>query len=65
MSTTEETIRITTHPPQGATESFAEYSAMERERRVNSGEEFDEALFDEAVDLVARKLQKLEDEGLA
>jgi hypothetical protein len=65
MSNTEDRRPMSTHPPQGASESFAEYTATEKARRQDSGEEFDRDLFDEAVDLVARKLKKLEDEGLA
>lgn len=64
MSTEDSTL-TSADRPKGAVESFADYSAMERDQRLNSGEEFNESLFDEAVDLVIRKLQKLEDEGLA
>jgi len=51
--------------PQRAREAFAEYGAAERKRRQDSGATFDQGLFDEAVELVMRKLQRLEDEGLA
>ncbi len=51
--------------PAKAVEAFAEYISAERERLTNSGEEFDPGLFDEAADLVSRKLEKLEQEGLA
>lgn len=62
---TEDTRPLNQHTPQRAVEAFAEYCAAEREQLKNSGETFDPALFDEAVDLVTRKLEKLEQEGLA
>ena len=65
MSITEETRPLILHRPQRATEAFAEFSVAERERRQNTGGEFDQKLFDAAVDLVMRKLRKLEDEGRA
>jgi hypothetical protein len=65
MSTHPETRPLSLHRPQRATESFAEFGADERARRQNLAGTFDEALFDAAVDLVLRKLQKLEQEGLA
>jgi hypothetical protein len=63
--TTEERGPMGLHRPQKANESFQTFSTAERERRLNSGEEFDPALFDAAVDLVMRKLEKLQEEGLA
>ncbi len=51
---------LSLYGPQRAGELFAEYCAGERERRLNSGQPFDAALFDEAVDLVLRRLQALE-----
>lgn len=53
------------HRPQRASECFAEYSEAEKDRLKSFGDVFDETLFDEAVDLVMRKLTKLEDEGMA
>ena len=44
-------------------EEFSSYCQEEKERRMNSGGEFDEATFDEAMELTLRKLQVLEDEG--
>ena len=44
---------------------FYTYCEGERERRRNTGEPFDEALFDAAIDLALRKFQVLEDRGLA
>ena len=57
---TEETRPLSLQRPQRATESFSEFSVAERERRQNSGQKFDEVLFDESVDLVMRKLRKFE-----
>jgi hypothetical protein len=51
--------------PQKPSEGFAEYCAGEMEHQRNSGEAFDEPLFQEAVDLVLRKLRNMEEEGLA
>ena len=65
MSITNEIRPLILHRPQRATESFAEFSVAERERRQNAGGEFDQDLFEAAVDLVMRKLRKLEDEGRA
>lgn len=44
-------------------EEFTSYCLEEKERRMNSGEDFDEQSFDEAKELTLRKLQILEDEG--
>lgn len=53
------------HAAQRISDRFAEYCAAELEHRRNAGEGFDEVLFQQAVDLVVRKLQTLEDEGRA
>ncbi|MGD2082262.1 MAG: hypothetical protein PVF91_04810 [Chromatiales bacterium] len=47
----------------GPAQDFAAFCEEERERRRNSGEAFDEEGFDEAVDLVLRKLSALAEEG--
>ncbi len=65
MSSSEKTRPLSLHHPQRATEAFAEYRDTERERQRNSGDDFDQSLFDEAADLVMRKLEQLEEEGLA
>ncbi|MCU0767310.1 MAG: nodulation protein E [Gammaproteobacteria bacterium] len=60
-----------TLPVAGAAEvpasaiEFYTYCEAERERRRNTGESFDEALFDAAIELALRKFQALEDGGLA
>ena len=42
---------------------FLTYCNAECERRLNSGEEFDQQGFDEAVEIVLRKLRALAEEG--
>jgi hypothetical protein len=44
---------------RGPLVEFLIYCNEERERCRNSGEEFDEALFDEAVSLAERKIRTL------
>lgn len=39
-----------------AAQNFSEFCEVERERRLNSGEDFDEQIFVSAVQLVLRKL---------
>ena len=46
-------------------QDFAAYCEAEFERRLNSGEDFDEQRYREAMQLVMGKLQRLEDEGEA
>ncbi|HEC07056.1 hypothetical protein [Thiolapillus sp.] len=56
------------HPAQRQTaisEEFAAYCAAEFERRQNSGEEFDEAAYREAMEMALTRLRQLEEEGLA
>jgi hypothetical protein len=44
-------------------EEFTRYCEEEKERRMNSGEAFDEQAFEAAKELTLRKLKVLEDEG--
>lgn len=44
---------------RGPLAEFLQYCGEERARLVDSGEEFDHALFDEAVDLAERKLKTI------
>ena len=44
-------------------EEFTSFCQEEKERRMNSGEAFDEQAFEEAMELTLRKLKVLEDEG--
>jgi len=48
---------------QTTIEEFTSFCHQEKERRMNSGEDFDEKAFEEAKELTLRKLQVLEDEG--
>lgn len=48
--------------PPSALEFFA-YCEAERDRLRNTGEPFDEAFFNAAVDLALRKFHALEDQG--
>jgi hypothetical protein len=65
MTNKEESRPLNLKRPKRTSENFAYFIKNERERLLNSGGEFDEAMFDEAVDLVLRRLQTYEDEGLA
>ena len=44
-------------------EEYVRFCAQEKERRMNSGADFDEQAFDAATELTLRKLKMLEDEG--
>ncbi|MGD8908582.1 MAG: hypothetical protein PVF13_05420 [Chromatiales bacterium] len=44
-------------------EEFLDYCNAERERRLSSGESFDQEAFDAAVQMVLDKLRVLADEG--
>jgi hypothetical protein len=46
-------------------EEFILYCEAEFERRLNSGEDFDEAAYREAMEMVTAKLKLLEAEGEA
>jgi len=48
----------------GSSRDFFDYCTDELERRRDSGEEFDESAFQEAMELVVRRLQHLEEEGI-
>jgi len=50
---------------QGPVKDFEVFCEAELDRRRNSGEAFDETLFEEAVDLVTRRLKALEERGQA
>lgn len=50
---------------RGPINDFQAFCETEIERRRNSGEDFDESLFDEAVELVIKRLQQMEERGLA
>ncbi|MEJ2609518.1 MAG: nodulation protein E [Candidatus Thiodiazotropha sp.] len=46
-----------------STREFLSYCTAERERRRNSGEVFDESVFDQAIEMVLSKLKVLAEEG--
>ena len=46
-------------------EEFALYCETEFERRLNSGEDFDEDAYREAMEMVMTQLKSLEAEGVA
>ena len=46
-------------------EEFTAYCEAEFERRLNSGDDFDQARYEKARDLVLDRLQRLESEGKA
>ena len=50
---------------KGPVKDFETFCEAELDRRRNSGEDFDESLFEEAVDLVVRRLKALEERGQA
>ena len=45
-------------------EDFARYCASEFERRRNANASFDEPVYQEAMEMVLKKLRRLEEEGL-
>lgn len=51
--------------PRGPLYEFLVYCQEERERSRNSGEQFDESLFEEAVALAERKVRTLLGEEIA
>jgi hypothetical protein len=58
---------LTTHEKNASigpsAREFLNYCAAERERRLNSGEPFDEQVFDQAIEMVMSKFRVLADEG--
>ena len=48
-----------------ASKEFAAYCESEIHHRRNSGQDFDEELFNDAVDMTVRRLRALESGGLA
>ena len=51
--------------PNAASEVFRKYCEAEFERRANTGDDFDEAPYREAMEMVLKRLRHLEAEGLA
>jgi hypothetical protein len=63
MSLSEQTNAPSIEGLGASAREFLDYCEAERERRRNSGESFDEAAFDQAVEMVLGKLRMLADEG--
>ena len=63
MSMSDQTPGQTEEGPGSSAEEFLAYCNAERERRLNSGEAFDQESFELAVQMVLDKLRVLADEG--
>jgi hypothetical protein len=63
MSTPKETTQHENMQIGPSAREFLDYCNAERERRLNSGESFDEQVFDQAIEMVMSKLRVLADEG--
>jgi hypothetical protein len=63
MSSSDQTSQQENLPSGTTVQEFLDYCAAERERRLNSGEAFDEETFDQAMQMVINKLRVLADEG--
>ncbi|MGD8589196.1 MAG: hypothetical protein PVG22_10240 [Chromatiales bacterium] len=63
MSLSDQATGSTSDDLGASAREFLAYCDAERERRLNSGEAFDQAAFDEAVEMVTRKLRILAEEG--
>ncbi|MCU7804459.1 MAG: nodulation protein E [Candidatus Thiodiazotropha sp. (ex Lucinoma kastoroae)] len=63
MSSSEQTTHQENLSLGASAQEFLDYCAAERERRLNSGEAFDEEAFDQAIEMVMSKLKVLADEG--
>ncbi|MCU7932868.1 MAG: nodulation protein E [Candidatus Thiodiazotropha sp. (ex Codakia rugifera)] len=63
MSSSEQTTHQENLSLGASAQEFLDYCAAERERRLNSGEAFDEETFDQAIEMVMSKLKVLADEG--
>ncbi|MEL0586525.1 MAG: nodulation protein E [Candidatus Thiodiazotropha sp. (ex. Lucinoma kazani)] len=63
MSSSEQTTHQENLSLGASAQEFLDYCAAERERRLNSGEAFDEEAFDQAIKMVMSKLKVLADEG--
>lgn len=63
MSLSEQTTEQAVEGLGASAQEFLAYCNAERERRLNSGEAFDPAAFDQAIAMVLNKLRVLADEG--
>jgi hypothetical protein len=63
MSSSDQTIQQENLALGASAQEFLDYCTAEKERRLNSGEAFDEETFDQAIEMVVNKLRVLVDEG--
>jgi hypothetical protein len=63
MSLSEQTTDQAGEGLGASAQDFLAYCNAERERRLNSGEAFDQEAFEQAVEMVLSKLRMLADEG--
>ncbi len=63
MSAGEHTKPLNMTERRSTIEEYTQFCLEEKERRMNSGADFDEQSFDEATELTLRKLEMLADEG--
>ena len=63
MSSSDQATDSSQEDMGASTLEFLNYCEAERERRLNSGETFDQEAFDEAVEMVLRRLRNLAEEG--
>jgi hypothetical protein len=63
MSSSDQTTQQENLSLGASAQEFLDYCTAERERRLNSGESFDEETFDRAIEMVINKLRVLADEG--
>jgi hypothetical protein len=62
MSSADHDKPLGTSGLKGPTRDFQEFCEQERQRRIRSGESFDQKRYDRVVKLVLDKLQALENE---
>ncbi|MEW8079915.1 MAG: nodulation protein E [Candidatus Thiodiazotropha endolucinida] len=63
MSSSDQTTQQENLSLGASAQEFLDYCTAEKERRLNSGEAFDEETFDQAMQMVISKLRVLADEG--
>ncbi|MEW7972258.1 MAG: nodulation protein E [Candidatus Thiodiazotropha endolucinida] len=63
MSSSDQTTQQENLSLGASAQEFLDYCKAEKERRLNSGEAFDEETFDQAMQMVISKLRVLADEG--
>ncbi len=63
MSSNDQTKPLNKTERRSTIEEFTDYCAAERESRTNSGDKFDTARYDQAVEIALQKLADLQKEG--